>query len=111
VGKRTARSRALLLPYPYWVAQTSRDALDASLTNMVTTSLALMGICPDSPAPLLRPSPATGHDAAMCDVEDPDLGYDADICPYQPSPRGMRAERPAVWEHAAVAATGGHLHA
>jgi hypothetical protein len=36
---------------------------------------------PTSPAPLLRPSPATGHAPDILDVDDPDLGYDADTGP------------------------------
>jgi hypothetical protein len=44
----------------------------------------------DTPAPLLRPSPATDHDAEKLDVEDPDVGYDADNFPYKPPQRGMR---------------------
>jgi hypothetical protein len=60
------------------------------LTNRLTTSFTLMGNSADSPEPLLRPSPTTSHDADMRDVEDPDLGYDAETCPYQPPQRGMR---------------------
>jgi hypothetical protein len=40
--------------------------------------LTLVGNSADSPEPLLRPSPATGHDADMLDVEDPNLGDDAE---------------------------------
>jgi hypothetical protein len=50
---------------------------------MAKTSFTLVGNSADSPAPLLRPSPTTGHDAEMLDVEDPDFGYDAEILPYQ----------------------------
>jgi hypothetical protein len=39
------------------------------------TSFTAVGHAADSPAPLLRPSAATGQDADMRDVEDPDLGY------------------------------------
>jgi hypothetical protein len=35
----------------------------------------------DSLAPLLRPSPATGHAAEILDVENPYLGYDAENFP------------------------------
>jgi hypothetical protein len=35
------------------------------LTNRVTASFTPVGNCPDSPELLLRPSPATGHDAEM----------------------------------------------
>jgi hypothetical protein len=45
---------------------------------MATTSLTSVGSEADSPAPLLRPSPATGHDAEKLEVYDPDLGYDAE---------------------------------
>jgi len=38
---------------------------------MAMTSLTLAGHGADSPAPLLRPSPATGHEADMLDVYDP----------------------------------------
>jgi hypothetical protein len=44
----------------------------------------------DAPEPLLRPSPATDHDAEILDVEDPDLGYDAENFPYKQPQRGMR---------------------
>jgi hypothetical protein len=47
------------------------------LTNRVTTSLTLVGHSAASPEPLLRPSSATGHDAEILDVDDPQLGYDA----------------------------------
>jgi hypothetical protein len=43
----------------------------------------------DSPDPIPRPSPLTGHDAEMLDVYDPDLGYDAETFPYQQPQRGM----------------------
>ena len=38
----------------------------------------LVGNSADAPEPPLRPSPATGHEADMLDVEDPDLGDDAE---------------------------------
>ena len=50
---------------------------------MATTSLTPVGHSADSPELILRPSPATGHDAAILDLEDPDLRYDAGTCPYQ----------------------------
>jgi hypothetical protein len=43
----------------------------------------LVGHAADSPEPLLRPSPATGHAAEILDVYDPDVGYDAAKFPYQ----------------------------
>jgi hypothetical protein len=52
-------------------------------THMAMTSFMLVGNAADSPAPLLRPSPATDHDAEMLGVEDPDLGYDAEKFPYK----------------------------
>jgi predicted dehydrogenase len=59
--------------------------------NMATASFTSVGNCPDSPQPILRPSPATGHDADMLDVEDPYLGYDAETWPYQQPQRTMRS--------------------
>jgi hypothetical protein len=54
--------------------------------NMATTSFLPMGNSADSPAPFLRRSPATGHDVAILDVEDPYVRYDAETCLYhQPS--------------------------
>jgi hypothetical protein len=53
------------------------------VTHRVTTSFTLVGNSLDSPEPLLRPSPATGHDAEMPEVEDPDLGYDTEKSPYE----------------------------
>ena len=50
---------------------------------MAMTSCTPVGNCPDSPEPILRRSPATGHDAEILDVDDPDLGYDAEPYPYQ----------------------------
>ena len=43
---------------------------------MARTSLTAVGSEADSHEPLLRPSLATGHDADMLDVEDPEFGYD-----------------------------------
>ena len=37
-------------------------------SNMAKTSFTLVGSEANSPAPLLRPSPATGHDAEKFDV-------------------------------------------
>jgi hypothetical protein len=48
---------------------------------MATTSFTSVGSLADSPEPLLGLSPATGHAAEILDVDDPDLGYDADPCP------------------------------
>jgi hypothetical protein len=41
---------------------------EAVVVNMATTALAPVGNSADSPEPLLRPSPAMGHDAEMLDV-------------------------------------------
>jgi hypothetical protein len=38
------------------------------LTNRVTTPFTLVGNSADSSKPLLRPSPATGHEAEILDV-------------------------------------------
>jgi hypothetical protein len=48
---------------------------------MATTSFTPAGNCADSPEPIRRPSPATGHAADILDVNDPDLGYDAETFP------------------------------
>jgi hypothetical protein len=45
------------------------------------TSLTLVEHAADSPEPLLRLLPATGHHAEMLDVSDPDLGYNAETFP------------------------------
>jgi hypothetical protein len=37
----------------------------------------------DSPAPLLRLSSVTGRNADILEVQDPDLGYDAETFLYQ----------------------------
>jgi hypothetical protein len=47
-------------------------------TDDEPTSFTSAGSEADSPEPLLRPSPATDHDAEKLDVYDPDLGYDAE---------------------------------
>jgi hypothetical protein len=49
-----------------------------------------VGHSADSPAPLLTPSPATGHDADMSDVSDPEVGDDAETCPWQQPQQKMR---------------------
>jgi hypothetical protein len=50
-------------------------------TKRANTSLTLVGNSADSPAPPLRPSPATGHAAEILDVSDPSLGYYAETWP------------------------------
>jgi hypothetical protein len=57
---------------------------------MAKTSFTSVGSSADAPQPLLRPSPATGHDAEKLEVYDPDLGYNAENFPYKPLQRGMR---------------------
>jgi hypothetical protein len=54
------------------------------LPNRVMTSFTLVGNSADSPELLLRPLPATGHNAEILDVSDPDLGYYAEKFPYKP---------------------------
>jgi SnoaL-like domain len=54
---------------------------DDAVSHMAKTSFTSVGSLADSPAPLLRPSPATDYAAEILDVDDPDLGYDADPCP------------------------------
>jgi hypothetical protein len=58
---------------------------------MAKTSLTSVGNSADLPARLLKPSPATGHDADTRDVEDPNSGYDVARCPYHEPPRQMRS--------------------
>jgi hypothetical protein len=62
-----------------------------SPTHMARTSFTSVGSEADSPEPPLRPLPVTGHAAEIPDVYDPDLGYDAETCPYQPPPWQMRS--------------------
>jgi len=62
---------------------------------MAMASLTLMGNSADSPAPLLRPSPARDHDADMRDIEDPDSGDDTETRPYPQPQRGMKPPRRA----------------
>jgi hypothetical protein len=50
-----------------------------------------VGNSADSPEPLLKPSPATGHVAEILGVYDPDLGYYAAKFPYKPPPWQMRS--------------------
>jgi hypothetical protein len=60
-------------------------------TDTATAPLTLVGSSADAPAPLLRPSPATGYEAEILDVYDPSLGYDTEhILSKQPS-RTMRS--------------------
>jgi hypothetical protein len=51
------------------------------LTNRVRTSFTSVGSQADSPAPIRRPSPATGHEAEILDVDNPYLSYDAETFP------------------------------
>jgi hypothetical protein len=46
---------------------------------MAKTPCTPVGRAADAPAPFLRPSSTTGHDAEKLEVYDPDLGYDAKI--------------------------------
>jgi hypothetical protein len=55
--------------------------LGRAVPNMAAASLTLGGHAAGSPAALLRPSPAMSHAPDILDVDDPDLGYDADPCP------------------------------
>jgi hypothetical protein len=61
------------------------------LPNRVRTSLTPAGNCPDSPEPILRLSPATGHEAEILDVYDSYVGYDAETFPSQQPQRKMRS--------------------
>jgi hypothetical protein len=70
--------------------KTHQRLAEGLATHMARTSFTSVGSEADSPAPLLRPSPATDHDAETLDVEDPDLGYNAETFPYRPPQRGMR---------------------
>jgi hypothetical protein len=45
---------------------------------MATTLLTSVGSDAGSPEPLRRLLPAPGHEAEILDVDDPDLGYDAE---------------------------------
>jgi hypothetical protein len=55
-----------------------------ALTNRVKASFTPVGNSADSPQPILRPSPVTGLDPNIVDVEKPYVGYDAETCLYQP---------------------------
>jgi hypothetical protein len=57
---------------------------------MATASYTPVGNSADSPGPILRPSPATSHDAEIFDVYEPDLGYDAEKFPYKQPQQKMR---------------------
>jgi hypothetical protein len=48
------------------------------------------GALPPEPQPIPRPLPTTGPEADIRDVEDPEVGDDADTCPYQQPERQMR---------------------
>jgi hypothetical protein len=48
------------------------------VASMATISLTPVGHGADVPQPLLRPSPATGHEAEISDVDDPGVGYDTE---------------------------------
>jgi hypothetical protein len=61
-----------------------------SQPHMARTSLTSVGSEADSPEPFLRPSRATGHDAEMREVDDPEFGYDAEIFPYTLPHQGIQ---------------------
>jgi hypothetical protein len=73
------------------MSDAAREIMVLTKNDGEPTSLTLVGHSTDSPEPLLRLSPATGHDAEMLDVEDPDLGYDAETFPYQQLQRKIRS--------------------
>jgi hypothetical protein len=88
-----ARSR-----WPSTVVCTTAFPRVFDLPNRVTTSFMSVGNSADSPAPLLRPSPATGHEADMRDVSDPDVGDDAETFPSQQPQRKIRStSRAGLW--------------
>ena len=60
-----------------------------SPAHMARTSFTPVGNSADSPQPILRPSPVTGLDPHIFDVEKPYVGYDAETCPYQQPQRIM----------------------
>ncbi len=62
-----------------------------ALRNRVTTSFTHVGDSAGSPESILRPSPATGHDAEILEVSDLYLGYDAKTCPSKQPQRPMRS--------------------
>jgi hypothetical protein len=64
--------------------------LNGLFGNTHPTSYTLVGNAADSLEPILRPSPATGHDADILEVSDPPLGYDAGKFPYKPPLRKRR---------------------
>jgi len=45
------------------------------------TSLTLVGNSAGSPEPILRPSPAIGHDTEILEIKDPYVGYNAEAFP------------------------------
>jgi len=57
---------------------------------MATTSLSA-GSDAGSPELIRRPSPATGREAEILDVEDPYLGYDAENFPYKQTSGEIRS--------------------
>src|SRR5262249_21554013 len=62
-----------------------------NMAHMAKASFTSVGNSADSPAPPLRPSPATGHAAEILDASDPYLGYDADTFPYHCLQRQIRS--------------------
>jgi hypothetical protein len=57
---------------------------------MATTPLTPVGNSADSPALILRPSPATSHDTEILDVYEPYVDYDAEQFLYQQLSQTMR---------------------
>jgi hypothetical protein len=80
-----ARSSALPMPgYPY-------RGGGGEGTHMARIFFTSVGNCPDLPEPILRPSPAIGHETKILDVYEPSLGYDLEKFPYQPPQRKTRS--------------------
>jgi hypothetical protein len=57
---------------------------------MAMTPFTLMGNSADSPEPIHRPLPATGHNADMLGRIRRDVGYDAEPLPDQPPQQGVK---------------------
>jgi hypothetical protein len=67
-----------------------QGALNPATAHMTTTSETLRENSADAPEPIRRRLPAMSHHAEILDVNDPDLGYDAENTPDTQTEREKR---------------------
>jgi hypothetical protein len=87
-------------PYTLQMAHDFSGNTEDACALMARPFFIPVGNSTDSPEPILRPSPTTGHNSEILDVYNPDVGYDAEQFPYQPPQRTMRSTSRATLDSA-----------